>query len=200
MLADLGENPRVANRAAPDHQAARAGLREHLCGTFRGVDVAIREHGPGQPRGNGSSSAGVSMVALTSCKAASPSPRRGNRSAQTPRAIMEASARSRTSTQWARENSTASKSRSRDSAQGAAVPNAGTAGRRRSPRADASKPKAVISTGAQAERWAERSGEPSSRDGPVETWGQTSNFSSGQAVRSTNVLRLRPAFARPRKV
>ena len=35
----------------------------------------------------------------------------------------------------------------------------------------------VISTEAEASRRAERSGEPSPRDSPVETWGQTSRIS-----------------------
>ena len=46
---------------------------------------------------------------------------------------------------------------------------------------------AVISTEAEVGQWAERSGE-------------TSRFSSGQVVRSANVMKLRTAFARRGKV
>ena len=48
LLADLLENPRVADGGAPDHQAARPGQREDF-GCFRGgADVAIGQHRAGQ--------------------------------------------------------------------------------------------------------------------------------------------------------
>ena len=69
------------------------------------------------------------------------------------------------------------------------------------PRRRRPKQNAVISTGAEEERRAERSGEPSLRDSPSgRHGGQTSNFSSGKMARSANVMKLRTAFARRGKV
>ena len=68
-------------------------------------------------------------------------------------------------------------------------------------RANASKPKTVISTEAQAGQWAERSGEPSLRDSPSgRHGGQTSNFSSRGRRRWANAPRLRTSFARKAKI
>ncbi len=52
MLADLAEEPGIANDAAADHQAGGAGLREHFLGFRGGVDVAVGEDGA-RHRGDG---------------------------------------------------------------------------------------------------------------------------------------------------
>ena len=44
MLADLMEEPRVPDRAPPDHQTARAREREHFGSLFGRIHVAIRQH------------------------------------------------------------------------------------------------------------------------------------------------------------
>src|SRR5690606_23212528 len=44
-VAALGEDPRVADGVAADHDAGRAGLAQHAHGGGGGGDVAVGEHG-----------------------------------------------------------------------------------------------------------------------------------------------------------
>src|SRR5882724_9774778 len=58
MLADLVEEPGIADDAAPDHEAPRAGELEDFAGLARGIDVAVGEDGTG----NGPDGAGDVIV------------------------------------------------------------------------------------------------------------------------------------------